>query len=130
MSGAPDVSLQQAGDRLASRPFLAMSFLILGSTPLLIEGRVTTALGFLVYYGGYAVVSILAGGGSRFPDEHMGLVNLAIAGVNVGTFAVVALLVRIPVRARPPRVRWLVSGALAILYLAFLLLFGESPWWI
>jgi hypothetical protein len=121
---------QVNGLRLATRPFLGMSCLILASTPLLIEGRVNTALGFLVYYGGYAVVSVLAGGGSRFPDEHLGLVNLAIAGVNTGTFALVASLLRFPVRDKSPGVRWVVAASAAITYLAFLLLFVESPWWI
>jgi len=76
------------------------------------------------------VVSVLAGGGSQFPDEHLGLVYLAIAAVNAGTFALVASLVRLPVRAKSPRVRWLVASMLAIFYLAFLLIFVESPWWI
>ena len=117
--------------RLASRPFLAMSLLIAASTPLLTEGAGNnTALGFLVYYGGYAVVALLAGGGSRFPDAHIGLVNLAVAGVNVGTFALLASLVRWPVRAKPRRVRWLVAGMLVILYLALLLVIVKSPWWI
>ena len=108
-----------------------MSLLIAASTPLLTEGAGNdTALGFLVYYGGYAVVALLAGGGSRFPDTHIGLVNVAIAGVNVGTFALLAAFVRWPVRAKPRRVRWLLAALLAILYLALLLVFVRSPWWI
>ena len=108
-----------------------MALVIAASTPLLTRGvGNNTALGFLVYYGGYAMVSILSGGGSLFPDQHLGLVNVAIAGLNTGVFALAASLVRLPVRTKPLRARWLVAGLLAIVYLALLLVFIPSPWWI
>jgi len=116
--------------RLAARPFVAMTLVIAASTPLMTEGAgKDTALGFLVYYGGYAVVSLLAGG-PRFPEQHLGLVKVAIACVNAGTFALIASMVRLPIRSKPRGVRWLIAVTLAIIYLALLLAVIRSPWWI
>ena len=104
--------------------------MIAASTVILVTGHGNTALGFLVFYFGYAIVSLLAGGGNYFPDTHPTLVNLVVACVNSSVYAGAASLLIIPFRARSLSVRWAVAVVVAITYLALLLVFVRSPWFI
>jgi hypothetical protein len=112
---------------LMSRPLVALSIVIAASTLLLVAGHSGTALGFLVYYSGYALVVLLAGA-SYFPDAHRGLLNFAVACVNTSAFAVAASLILLPLRTHSLTIRWVGAIVVAVTYLAFLFVFVRSPW--
>jgi len=112
---------------LTSRPIAVTSVVIAASTALLVAGTTNTALGFVVYYVGYGIVSLFAGGGNSFPDTHHRLVNLVVACVNTGAFAGAASLVLLPLRTRSLAIRWVAAAVAAIVYLALLLVFVRSP---
>jgi hypothetical protein len=96
---------------------------VAASTALLVAGSSNSALGFVVYYFGYGIVSLLAGGGSYFPDTHPKLVNLAVACLNTTAFAGAASLILLPIRTRALAVRWVAAVTIVIVYLALLLVF-------
>ena len=104
--------------------------MIAASTTLLVAGFSTTALGFVVYYLGYGIVALLAGGGNVFPDRHLTLVNLVVACVNTGVYAGVVSLILLPFRTSSLATRWIVACVVAAIYLALLLLFVRSPFFI